>query len=67
MTISYEPLRQTLEERGMTYYKLGQIAKLDDRDKRNLRQNRNVSMTLKKLERICKALDVPVEKVIKII
>jgi DNA-binding Xre family transcriptional regulator len=64
--ISYEPLRITLKEKNMSYREMARISKLDDRTRDDLGQNKPVSLTLKKLSRICKALNVPIEKVVYI-
>ena len=62
--ISYEPLWQTMREKGVTTYALINKHGLSKGTLDALKHDRNV--TLRTIEFLCKVLDVPVEKVVKI-
>lgn len=65
--ISYEPLEKTLSEMGMKYINLRNEfgGFLGRNTVTKLKNNQNVDMTT--IDKICINLDIPVEKVVKII
>lgn len=65
--ISYEPLKRTLEEKGMKFINLRNDhgGFLGRNTVTKLKNNMNVDMTT--IEKICLEMSIPVEKVVKII
>lgn len=62
--ISYEPLFNTLNEKGLKMNDLRSSGILHGTTAAKMKRNEMV--TLDKIEEICLALDIPVEKVIEI-
>jgi len=65
MSISYNPLWDTLNSKGKTKYSLLQSGDIDKRLMNALRNNR--SITMYNLEKICKLLDCTPNDVIEFI
>ena len=63
--ISYDPLWQTMEERGVSTYTLINDYNINPRTINNLKHNKSV--TAYTLEKLCKILDCKVEDVITIL
>lgn len=59
--ISYEPLWNTMKQKGISQYKLLQLG-IDNRLLNSLRNNK--SITMYNLERICKILDCKANDVV---
>ena len=62
--ISYDPLWQTMREKGITTYTLINKYGLSKGTLDSLKHDRNV--TLSTVEFLCRILDVPIEKVVRI-
>lgn len=62
--ISYEPLFQTLEEKGIKLFDVEKGLNFSPTITAKFRKNEYTS--LRTLEQICLFLDVPIEKVVKI-
>lgn len=64
MMISYEPLFTTLEEKGAKLIDLMNAGIVSSRTMAKFRKGESVQLTT--IERICKYLDVPIERVVRI-
>ncbi|MBS4195378.1 helix-turn-helix domain-containing protein [Lederbergia citri] len=62
--ISYEPLFKTLEEKGLSLFKVEKEIGLSSVTTAKFRKGE--STTLDTIARICEFLDVPIEKVVEI-
>lgn len=62
--IDYEPLHETLERKGITINEMRKNGILNSRTIAKI--NRNESVNLSTIEKICLFLDVPIENVVKI-
>jgi DNA (cytosine-5)-methyltransferase 1 len=61
--ISYEPLHKTLREKGLVLSEFrGDF--LNPRTQANINANRPVNLTT--IEKLCKELNVPIEKIVEI-
>ena len=65
MSISYNPLWDTLDNKGLTKYRLLQSGDIDKRLMSALRNNR--SITMYNLEKLCKLLECTPNDVIEFI
>lgn len=63
--IDYKPLWETMKEKNVSTYSLIRDYHFSKGTLDSLKQNRNV--TLNTIETLCKILQVPVEKVVRII
>lgn len=64
MMISYEPLFTTLEEKGAKLIDLMNAGIVSSRTMAKFRKGESVQLTT--IERICKYLGVPIERVVRI-
>ncbi|MCB7067688.1 helix-turn-helix transcriptional regulator [Enterocloster citroniae] len=62
--ISYEPLWDTMERKGITTYKLIQ-AGIDKRTIHNLKHNENITMLT--AEKLCKLIGCEIQDIVKFI
>lgn len=62
--ISYEPLWNTMERKGVTTYKLIQ-AGIDKRTIHNLKHNENITMLT--AEKLCKIIGCEIQDIVKFI
>ena len=63
--ISYEPLWQTMKERGVTTYTLIYKRGINTSTVQNLKKNKNINMYT--LEKLCTILDCTPDRVVKFI
>ncbi len=63
--IDYKPLWETMKEKNVSTYSLIRDYNFSRGTLDSLKQNRNV--TLNTIETLCKILQVPVEKVVRIV
>ncbi len=63
--ISFDPLFNTLEEKGITLFELSAECGINTRTRAKFRKNENVS--LETIVKICTYLDVPIESVVEVI
>ena len=61
--ISYEPLWQTMKERGVTTYTLIEKYGINPRTVNNLKHGKSITMYT--LERLCRILDCQAESIIE--
>lgn len=61
-TVSYEPLWQTMKNRGITQYQLLKSG-IDNKTLDSLKKNRNITMLT--LEKICRIVDCSPNDVVK--
>jgi DNA-binding Xre family transcriptional regulator len=63
--LNYDPLFKTLEEKSIKQIELSRECKISSATIAKFRKNESV--TLEVIDRICTFLEVPIEKVVKII
>lgn len=62
MAIDFEPLRETMRKRGVSWYELAKQG-IDNKTIDRIKHNRNT--TMKTIDRLCDLLDCEVEEVIR--
>lgn len=63
--ISYDPLFETIEKKGISLYSIEQSLGLSPRVTAKFRKNENVSLDT--ISKICNYLDVPIEEVVEVV